>query len=305
MLIPNKQEVGEPHIICDTHGYTLRSTGQRITTNMYGDPLHGDALAHAIRWHGFPGVVIRVDGPQLEGMQIGGGSPWARNTVIWDNGPVHDVTIIGGAEDRAIDIGNIQINHDRGGAGDLRLENLTLMQADSGAFSPFLISQNGEMGHLKMYDIDFDTLHPNTYSGKGMKWNLRGHGLARYDLRGINFHKAEEHGAYVDNIQGTSYFYQLHGSNMGRTMLQVTNRRQSGRTSYGTIVVADSHASHNHGHGGSDFSFFGHGGDVMLINCSSIGSEEGSHGAFTQTTDHGHGAYLHPELGYSLRGLLR
>lgn len=299
-LIPRVQPVGQPHIECDETSYTILSTGQRITTNQYGEPLNGDALPQALRFHGFPGVIIRTTGDQHRGMNINGGNTNQTQTVVWEDGPVHDVTIVGGEPSRRAKIGGVAVFDN---AGDLRIQNITLTNRATTA-APFIVNVNGRVGTMRLYRINFMPQDPSAWNGKGMKWNIRGHGVARWDCRRLNFHKAVEHGAYIDNHQGDSYFVKCTGSDIGITLLQIVNRQESGPAAFGDLVIKNCVARNIHGLGGSDYSIVGNGeGTVWFIRNKSFGASSGSQGAFVHWTDHGHGAYLTP-TGFSTSRLI-
>ena len=290
-------------IVCYTDRYVIRRTGETITQNQYGTQINGEALAQAIRYHGHPGMTFRVDGPQ-SGFPIGGGNPHSPKTVFWENNrPVTDITILGGTRGRTMSIRGFSTFYSLGGAGNLRFQNLTLINT-AGNKCPVLIGQNNKVGKISLYDINFAAEDESTWAGNGMLWNVRGHGLAQWDMRNINFHRAKEHGAYIENPQGDSNFINMKAENLGRTLLQVVNREISGETAFGDVTVRNCIAKHcGIGDGGSDFSFYGIGtGTINFLDNKSIGHPDGSSGAFTHTVDHGHGAYLNH--GYATRRLL-
>ncbi|MCV0439711.1 MAG: hypothetical protein K5880_13880 [Hydrogenophaga sp.] len=299
-LVPRRETNAQPDIIVTGNSYTIVSTGQTITKNQYNQPLNGDALAQAIRFHGFPGVVLHVSGNQHKGMLLNGTNPNQTHTVTWQGQDVDDVTIIGIEPNRAMKIGGVTVFNKM---GDFKIQNATLMNS-GGAFAPLLVNMNGIAGFIRLYDINFLPKDPTAWQGKGMKWNIRGHGVARWDCRNLNFHEAVEHGAYIDNHQGKSWFINCRGSGMGRTMLQLTNRKQSGPSAFGDLIIKNCVAMNNYGQGGSDYTIVGNGpGTVWFINNKSFGAASGSHGAFVHWTDFGHGAYL-TEGGHSTGRLI-
>ncbi len=299
-LISRRVRVGQPDIIVTATSYTIVSTGQTITKNQYNQPFDGDALAQALRFHGFPGVVVHFSGNQHRGLKLNSNNPNQTHSVIWQGQDVKDFTILGTEPNRNAKIGDVFV-FDK--TGDFHIENATIMN-HGGSFAPVLVSMNGIAGYIKLYDINFLPMDPAAWQGKGMKWNVRGHGVAGWDLRNVNFHKAVEHGAYIDNHQGKSYFINCRGSEMGRTMLQITNRKQSGPSAYGDLVIRNCVAMNNKGDGGSDYTIVGNGnGTVWFVNNKSFGATTGSQGAFTHWTDFGHGAYL-TEGGHSTARLI-
>lgn len=299
-MITPRQPIAKPHIIVDDNSYTIVATGKTVTTTHYGTPLAGDALAQAIRLHGFPGVCVEVHGNQYKGMEYNGPNRNYTHTVTWATGPVKDVTIIGGPINRAAKIGTVTVHN---GAGDLRIQNATVQNHSSG-YSPFLVAMNGIAGCMRLYEVNIEPQDPNAWGGKGMKWGIRGHGCAQWDIRNINFAPAVEHNMYLDNCQGTSYFVNCKGGNTGRTMFQITNRKVSGPTAFGDIIVKGCESRNVWSQGGSDFTFAGIGeGTIYFMDNKSYGSTNGSHGAFVCWSDAGHGLYLN-ENGYTTGGLV-
>lgn len=299
-LIPQRETLVNPHILVYQDRYEIVSTGKVVTTDQYGNPLSGNALAQALRFHGFPGVVVLTHGNQYKGLQLNGGNPNGTRSVIWENGNVRDITILGGEPGKAASILGVGLFD---GMGDLRIENATLMNAGVSK-APLLVNMNGIVGKIKLYDLKFLPEDPKAWFGKGMKWNFRGHGVAGWDCRNLQFHKALEHGGYVDNHQGDSYFINCRGSEMGRTLLQITNRAESGPSAYGDLVIKGCEARDNEGDGGSDYTIVGNGdGTIWFMNNTSYGNANGSQGAFVHWTDHGHGAYL-TESGHSSQRLI-
>ena len=298
MKIPTLAPIGNPHIICDTTSYTVLSTGQTVTTNRYGQPLNGDALARALTLHGFPGVVVHVTGNQHKGLNIGDPNQNIGSSVWWGNGPVRDITVVGTAP--SAKIRNIS---DFDQVGTVRLHNIVLENRPS-AHCPFVVNMGFRVGRMILTNIGFIAEDPTAWGGKGMKWNIRGHGSASWYIANTTFHKAEEHATYIDNVQGDSYFLGLEGSGYGRTFMQFTNRQESGPTAFGDLVLMNCKTSNNFGQGGSDFTFVGQGeGNIWCLNCESIGAPTGSNGAFVHWTDYGHGAYL-TQRGFTTGGLV-
>lgn len=288
-LIPNREDIGTPHIVCRPDDYTITATGEVVKKDQYGRAFDGTALAQAIRLHGFPGVIVETHGDQHEGLDLNATNPNRTKSVIWKNGgDVRDVTIIGGEANRAARIGNVNF-YDK--VGDIRIENVTLLNSGP-SFCPVLMRSNSLGGFFRLYDIDFLPRDINKWNGKGMKWNIRSHGVARWDLRSLNFHKAIEHGAYIDNHQGDSYVENCKGSEMGRTLLQFTNRKTSGPEAFGDLVIARCVARDILGDGGSDFTVAGNGeGTVWFLSNKSYGAKTGSQGALVHYGDEAHGIY--------------
>lgn len=298
--IPARETIDSPHIIVSGNSYTIVQTGEKVTATEGGTLFNGDALANALRFHGFPGVVVLVYGNQHMGMKLNGTNPNLKNTVAWEGQNVRDINIMGGEPDKAAQIGDVGV-YDK--TGNVRIQNATIMN-HRGSFAPLLVMKQGVVGNMRLYDIDFMPMDPGAWQGNGMKWNIRGHGAAQWDCRNIKFHKALEHGGYIDNHQGDSYFTRCYGESMGRTLLQFTNRKESGPSAYGDLVIKRCVARYNKGNGGSDFTIVGNGdGTVWFANNTSIGHADGSHGAFTHWTDFGHGAYL-TSGGHSTRRLI-
>lgn len=299
--------INAPHIICDSTSYTLVSNGQKYTKDNFGKPLNGNALAQAIRVHGFAlfsqfgEVIVETHGDQYRGMLYNGTNPNMTHTVTWgSNGPVRNVKIIGGEASRAAKIGGVGVfNH----AGDLLIQNATIMN-DAGAFAPFLVNQNGIAGYMQLFDINIEPKDPTAWQGNGMKWGIRGHGCARWNLQNVKFWKALEHNGYFDNCQGTSYFMSCLGGGTGRTMFQFTNRQESGPSAFGDLIVKGCESYNVGGQGGSDFTFAGIGpGTLWFFDNKSIGAPTGSHGSFVCWSDKGHGLYVNKN-GFSTGGLI-
>lgn len=292
-LIPNRVPVGQAHILCEQDKYTILSTGQVVTQGQYGQPFDGDALAHALRFHGFPGVVVRSRGNQFRGLALNNPNDHLANTVKWTTGDVGNITVVGDEPNLGARLGGVAcFNH----TGDVRFENLTLMNG-SGSTCPFIVNANGLVGRILLYDLQFLPMDPNSWQGKGMKWNIRGHGVAKkWDCRNLKFHKAVEHGGYIDNHLEDSYFVQCVGGEMGRTFLQLTNRAQSGPASQGILVITQCVSNNVGGQGGSDYTIVGNGeGTIYFLKNKSFGSTQG---AFVHWTDAGHGLYK-TQNGYS------
>jgi len=295
-LIPARVPIGQPHIICEQNRYTVLSTGQVVTKNMYNQSFNGDALAQALRFHGFPGVVVQVIGDQHRGVSINNPNGNLTHTVKWTTGNVSNVTIVGAEKNMQSKVGGIAVFN---GAGDLRIQNLTLMNGGESS-TPFIVNQFGTVGRMTLYDLMFLPRNPNAWGGKGMKWNIRGHGPAGWDCRNLKFHKAVEHGGYIDNHQGDAYFVNCVGGEMGRTFLQLVNRVQSGAQAWGKLVISKCISSNVGGGGGSDYTIVGNGEDpIYFLDNESIGSTQG---AFVHWSDGGHGLYP-TSNGFSSRQL--
>lgn len=299
-LVPNRVPTGQTHILCEQSKYTILSTGQVITRGQWGLPFDGNALAHALRFHGFPGVVVRARGNHHRGLSLNNPNGNLVETVKWTTGNVGNITIIGDEPDLGTRIGSIGCFNN---TGDVRIEKLTLMNPGTST-CPFIVGQNTIVGRMLLYDLQFLPMDPHAWQGKGMKWNIRGNGVARkWDCRNLKFHKAVEHGAYTDNHLEDSYFVKCVGSDMGRTLLQLANRAQSGPASQGVLVVSQcvSNNGGTGGDGGSDFTIVGNGeGTIYFLNNKSFGSRQGS---LVHWTDQGHGVYL-TQNGFSSSSLI-
>lgn len=292
-LLPDRVPVAEAHILVEQNKYTLLQSGKVVSKGLYGQPFNGDALAHALRFHGFPGVVARVRGNQSAGLSINGNNPNQNHTVIWTTGKVGNITVIGDEIEAAVKIGAVSVFDQ---TGDVRIENATLMNGGS-AYCPFIVNMDGIVGRMTLYDIKFLPKDPNAWAGKGMKWNVRGEGVAKaWDCRNLKFHKAVEHGAYIDNHLEDSFFVGCIGAEMGRTLLQITNRSVSGPPSKGKLVIMRCKADRIGNEGGSDFTVVGNGEDpIYFMQNKSTNSKQGS---FVHWSDKKHGWYLTPN-GYT------
>lgn len=298
MNIPDQGDHGSPHILCEQGQYTVLNTGLVVTKGLWGQPFDGDALAHALRFHGFDGVVVAVRGDQFRGLGINNQNGNLINSVKWTTGNVSNITLFGDTPDRTAKIGTVAVFNK---TGDLRVENFTLTNP-GGSYCPFIVNANGLVGNMKLYDINFLPQDPTAWQGHGMKWNVRCEGVAEsYDLRKLVFHGALEHGLYIDNHLADSFCLNCTGGGMGRTFMQWTNRSQSGPASKGVLVVAHCIATGVGGQGGSDFTFVGNGeSPIYFVGNKSIDSVQGS---FVHWTDKGHGVYL-TSNGYSSSELI-
>jgi hypothetical protein len=300
-LVPDRVSVEAAHILVEQNKYTLLQSGKIVSKGLYNQPFNGDALAHALRFHGFPGVVARVRGNQHAGLSMNGNNVNQVQTVKWTTGNVGGVTIIGDEPEAAVKIGAVTV-FDK--TGDLRLENTTLMNGAE-AYCPLIVNQGGLVGRMTLYDIAFLPKDPTAWAGKGMKWNIRGHGVAKaWDCRNLKFHKAIEHGAYIDNHLEDSYFIRCVGGDMERTLLQITNRSQSGPGSKGKLVIMRCVATDigkGVGGEGSDYTIVGNGEDpIYFMENKSVNSRGGS---FVHWSDKGHGLYL-TQNGYTSSSLV-
>jgi hypothetical protein len=264
-------------------------TSKTWTSFPNGSSFNGYELAYTMNKLANPGDAIGVNG-SFESLSIGGGNTNQKRTVVWQNGPVHDLEIIGVAPDRASRIRGIQFIGDKGGADNIRFQNLTVANP-GGSFAPIRTYKNFLFGLLRFYDITLEALDPGAWKGNGMKWGIRGHGPAQWDIRYMLCPKAQEHSVYADNLQGDSYFMYIDALNNGRTGIQLTNRGTSGPTGFGNVLLKKVSVRGNdkRSGGGSDITIVGQHGHVHILDCESIGDPNKSSGALVAWSDKGHG----------------
>jgi len=288
-------------IVVEENKITVLKTGQVITKDPWGKPMDGYEIAYAIKNHARPGDVIGVKGEKFKGLSIGGGSTNQRSTVFWPNKePVHDIEIIGLDANRGASMFSVTFSDTEGGADNVLFQNLTIL----GTERPISTTMNQIFGLLKFYDISVETSDPKAYKGRGMKWGIRGHGPAQWDLRYVDIGMTEEHAVYLDNIQGNSRFLYVTTHKSGRTGFQIVNRPKSGPSGFGRLQFFKCNVLGNDvwAGGGSDFTIAGHLGIVLIEECQSIGDPKKSSGAIAVWTDKDPkkgGAYLNKN-GYSV-----
>lgn len=283
-------------IVVEPGQYRIVDTGEVVTTEPNGATLK-NPLASAIREFGkrYPqGGAIGIRGV-VPGINLGGpyGAQAKSPTAFWPNGaPIKNLTLLGLQDNRQAGIQGLTVFDGLGGVDQVRLENLTMWNGPNSA-TALLTCMNQVHGLIQGYGLNFKAVDKSGYGGRGQKWGVRGHGPAQWDLRDLDVDPCLEHTVYWDNAQGTSYFVRIKGSGNGRTLLQGTNRVQSGPSQFGDTFVLDCEARDINADagGGSDFTFVGCLGLLLVKGCRSYGNAAGSNGALVCWSDVGHGLY--------------
>lgn len=241
----------------------------------YNKPTTGNwnGLAFAMN-HAAPGDTIGFTG-QHDGVQIGFGSPHSVDTVNWNNFPVHDLEIYG--MNSTAKIRNTVAFGDAYGAPF----NLTfrdyeqLCQSQVGYIANM---HSGPFVGMTIRNVKFNTSFLTTAGKPICKWVFRFHGPTQFTIENCEqTHQIGEHFLYTDNVQGDSVARGCKATKNGRTMVQITNRIDSGPSGFGKVLIEDCMAIEpGITEGASAFTCAGHLGEVEFRNCQTINAHGGS-----------------------------
>ncbi len=281
--------VSTPNVIVDNGDGTFTT---------YSNP-SSNVLAFAMKL-AKPGDVIALKG-QFPAVAIGLTFSFADSEVFWPGGQViRDITIIAADPADPPTINGLTFRGDmttgQGGVDNIYFKNVIVRNGGDNR-TPIIIFQGSLLGRIGLYDITYVTVNPSLYGGYGMKWGLRGHGRALYDVRRNIFTatavgSAEEHAIYIDspgwNGAGDSYILDLvQQGPSGRTCIQVVNRKNEGPTGLGLLMMKRIVARTKKGAGGSALTIAGHLGPVYMEDIY----YKGDLGAITFWSDAGKGLH--------------
>lgn len=272
------------------------------------DPFHGGplqyTLAAAIRL-AQPGDVIALKGI-FKAIVIGKTDPNKPYAAYWQNGAIiKDLSIISEDANQPATIDGIGITGNIAAAGQGGVDGLyfhdLIVRNGGDDRAPIMVWQNSKQGLIGLYHIVAQSVNPALYGGWGMMWNVRGHGRARYDVRGFECAGAQEHCLYLDSPgwdgSGDNYFVDVFqdAAPSGRTFIQIVNRAdpnmQGGPTGLGNIFIKHARGWTTAGGGGSGITVAGH------LGCVDIDDYEykGDLGAVVFWSDTSKGLHLTPD----------
>lgn len=281
-----------------------------------GRPLSAtSAIAAAVRYHAKPGLSIGVKGVDVHGFGLGalGGSVHGTKNGFWREGegrhgskgkggyaPVDQLYFVGLDPDRGAVISGVGgFGRQYGGFKTVGFKNITFRFELPGAGKAPLHFDKSQVGGGRLYLYDCDV---RAYKGREAPWFRRDHPLYQEgrqpdwhgfgklwgmrmmeitcDFRRLNIDSGKEHGMYMSAVspgRQPSYFVDIVTWGNGRTGMQFVNRRGNTRPSRGGYLIQDCVVrGGGTGDGGSDFTFVGGGGTIVLRNLTSLDPHHGS-----------------------------
>lgn len=231
-----------------------------------------NALATAMK-NASPGDRIGFRGVH-NGLKIAFGSPWSVDLVKWaNNQPVSDLEVYG-LDSTAKIQGTIAFGNQYGLPKNLKFHSYTHVASSQAAYIANM--HTGPYLGMEFEDILFECPAVN---GKPLnKWIFRFHGNVQFNIKGCEQQSQNiEHFVYADNVPGDSSVQDCTAYKNGRTMVQIVNRKESGPSGFGTILLKNLTAVENGiTEGASAYTCAGHQGDFIVENCSTIGSRGGA-----------------------------
>lgn len=307
----------DKHIIVEPGKLTLPD-GKVITRDRrYNAPITHE-LAEALKWAETLRCRSLILKGILNGAHLGGGDPNKAFVVRWTNRPIAGVVV------RSADPANPAVLRGVSFVGDTRpttqnfllgntgvgrilFKDIDLRNPATGTCSVGVFEHSWH-GLIGLHDCTFTAESKTSFNGLGVKWNIRGNGRARYDIRRGKFVAAIEHHVYLDSVGadggGATFITDCVSMGpAGRTGVQLVNRGNpaanwaGGPTGLGDVFIQRNNMSANGASGGGGvITVAGHLGNVYVEdNTLTAGKDEAG---IVVWTDSGKAPHLN-ERGFS------